>query len=122
MDAERANKKALRAMTEVQWQATVLTHADRAGWMTYYIPDAMWRRAFVSKIPLHLGNRGFPDLVLLRGSRLLFRELKRMGGSLSEHQEKWRDALVSAGADWDTWYPNELDTKVIPDLWEGNES
>ena len=90
--------------------------------MVYFIPDAMWRRAFVSGIPQDLGNRGFPDLVLVRGPRLLFRELKKEGGRLSEHQEQWRDALLDAGADWELWTPGQLDDRVIPTLWSVSDT
>lgn len=118
MNAEQANRAALKAISESAWQKTVVGHALRAGWLTYYIPDAMWRRAFVSGIPQDLGNRGFPDLICVRGSCVLFRELKKIGGRLSEHQILWRDALLEAGADWALWTPADLD-EVIATLWQG---
>jgi len=111
----------LRTITESAWQRDVVSHAERAGFLVYFIPDGMWRRAFKSGIPQQLGNRGFPDLVLVGNGKVLYRELKRHGGRLSEHQERWRDALLAAGADWDCWWPGDLDTKVIPALW-GSEA
>lgn len=110
---------ALKAMSEREWQAAVIAHARQAGFMVYYIPDAMWRRAFASGIPQALGDRGFPDLVLVGQGRLCLRELKKEGGRLSEHQIVWRDALLSAGVDWAVWYPSDLDDVVIPDLYGG---
>lgn len=108
-------------MMEVDWQRCVVNHAQRAGWLVYFIPDAMWRRAFKSKIPQHLGDRGFPDLILVK-DRVLFRELKRNTGKLSEHQKIWREAIINAGGDYDVWRPENLDTKVIPTLWDQNPS
>lgn len=51
---------------------------------------------------------GFPDLVLVK-DRVLYRELKVKGGSLTPDQRAWRDRLASAGADWAAW---------TPDLWD----
>ena len=108
----------LKSLTEAAWQATVIGHAQRAGWLVYCIPDTMWRRAFSKGVPQNnLGNRGFPDLVLVGHGQVLFRELKRHNGTLSEFQEMWRDALLAAGADWDCWWPLDLDELVIPTLW-----
>jgi hypothetical protein len=108
----------LTSLSEEAWSNTVVGHAQRAGWMVYLIPDAMWRRAFTKGIPQkNLGNRGFPDLVLVGHGKVLFRELKRHGGKLSPFQVIWRDALLENGADWDCWWPLDLDAKVIPELW-----
>jgi hypothetical protein len=107
-----------RDMPEVAWHRTVVDHAMRASWLVYFIPDAMWRRAFANKTPQALGNRGFPDLVLAHPVRgLKFRELKRQGGKLSPYQIIWRDTLLAAGADWALWTPDMLDSHVIPELW-----
>lgn len=113
----------LDAISEKEWQATVLDHAQRAGWLRYYIPDDMWKRAFRKsangkQYGQKLGDKGFPDLVLLRAGRLIFRELKKMGGTLQPEQKVWRDELLNAGADWKLWRPSDLDD-VIADLWEG---
>ena len=110
-------RTAQRQRPEHAWQKTVLEHATRAGWLVWYIPDVMWRRAFVNHTPMEFGDRGFPDLLLVKGDRIIYRELKAKGGKLSEYQEKWRDALLAAGADWDVWFPVDLDDKVIPTLW-----
>jgi hypothetical protein len=52
---------------------------------------------------------GFPDLVLVRDGRLLFRELKTATGTLSEAQRRWIAALELAGADVRVWRPGDWD-------------
>ena len=37
--------------------------------------------------------RGMPDLILCRPPRLIFAELKKEKGQLSEYQQKWIDSL-----------------------------
>ncbi len=117
LTTEQANKLALAAISEASWQSTVVHHVQQSGHMVYFIPDKMWRRAFVSGHGQKLGDRGFPDLVIVGRDHLLFRELKKMGGTLSKPQKVWRDSLLASGADWDMWFPSDLETKVIPTLW-----
>lgn len=106
----------LWSITEVQWQATIVEHLERAGYLVFFVPDKMWRRAFVSHIPLDLGKRGYPDITAVGHGRVFWRELKKMGGKLSEHQELWKAELLRAGADYDVWYPSDLD-RAIADIW-----
>lgn len=105
-------------MSEKQWQDTVVRHARQAGWIVHFVPDRLYRKGFKDKIPMDLGDRGYPDLTLVSiDGQLLYRELKSETGTLSDDQKKWRDRLVAAGADWDLWKPRDLDSKVIPRLW-----
>jgi hypothetical protein len=61
----------------------VLELAAIYGWRAYH--------PFLSK----WSEKGFPDLTLIRtrDRRLLFAELKRDGGKLTEHQASWLDDL-----------------------------
>lgn len=49
------------------------------------------------------GDAGFPDIILVRGSQMLFIEAKSGRDKLRPDQEAWRDALIEAGADWRLW-------------------
>jgi len=84
------------AMSEAQWQATVLDLAKRLGWDWYHTHDS--RRS----LP------GFPDLVLLR-ERVIFAELKTMRGRLSNFQLGWHRGLRNAGAEVYVWRPSDWD-------------
>lgn len=84
-------------LTEKDWQAQVLELAQTLGWKkAYHTYDS--RRS----------HSGFPDLVLVR-DRVIFVELKRETGKLSDSQEMWIDALQAAGAEVYVWRPRDLE-------------
>ena len=80
-------------MREDELQALVLELARMLGWRTYHTFDS--RRSTV----------GFPDLVLVRGKRLLFAELKSEKGKTRPEQREWLCALTRAGAEALVWSP-----------------
>ncbi len=101
---------ALRAILERDWQATVETLARAHGWKTYHPPD---NRPVTSRS----GSRyvqniraGFPDLVLVRGPRLVAAELKRETEHPTPDQVAWLTALREAGAETYVWRPSDLTT------------
>jgi VRR-NUC domain len=68
-------------MTEAQFQQTVTDLAQRVNWLVYHTHDS--RRS----------EPGFPDLVMVRGGRIIFAELKSEKGKLSNPQGVWLVAL-----------------------------
>ena len=68
-------------VSEAAFQATVLELAALRGWHAYHTHDS--RRS----------QKGFPDLVLVRGGSLIFAELKSAKGRISAEQQGWHDAL-----------------------------
>lgn len=52
---------------------------------------------------------GWPDVVLVRGKRLLFVELKKETGRLSPAQMEWQDLLLAAGQDHRVIRPSNVD-------------
>lgn len=84
-------------MTEQQLLEHVLARAAELKILVYHHPDS--RRA--------LGNRGFPDLVLLGRSGLMFAELKSATGALSPGQTWWRYLLISCGINYRIWRPQD---------------
>ena len=68
-------------ITEKQFQAQVLDLARIFGWRVYH--------PFLSK----WSERGFPDLTMVRGNRLIFAELKRDTGKTTPAQDEWIDLL-----------------------------
>jgi hypothetical protein len=80
-------------MTEKQLQDAVLAMARHLGWRCYHTYDS--RRS----------DAGFPDLVLVRGRRLLVAELKRDGLGPGEHQQRWLTALADTPAEVHVWRP-----------------
>ena len=101
-------------MTEKQLQQAITDAAQLLGWLVYHTHDSRH------------SAKGFPDLVMVRGGRLLFVELKAEKGKLSPEQRAWFQALVSVSVEIDAriddsfventgvvevyvWHPTDLD-------------
>jgi len=69
------------AVTEADLQAQVLELAALRGWRVFHDHDSRRNHA------------GFPDLVLVRRSRLVFAELKTRTGRVRPAQQEWLAAL-----------------------------
>jgi len=61
---------------EADFQERVTTHAKLKGWKIYSVPDS--RRVTLA---------GWPDLTMFRNGQLIFAELKREKGRVSEGQK-----------------------------------
>ena len=84
--------------SEADWSRTFQSLFELLGWVGYHIPDS--RRATSS---------GFPDWVLVnhQQQRLLFVELEREKGKVSEQQHWWIDVLRSCGCEAYIWRPSD---------------
>jgi hypothetical protein len=84
------------AMTEAQWQTTVIDLAYAHHWRVYHTFDS--RRSYP----------GFPDLVLVR-DRIIYAELKSEKGRVTLTQQEWIDDLNGAGGEAHIWRPSDFD-------------
>ena len=86
------------ATTEKQWTDQVRKIARLMGWLDYHTYRST------------RSTPGFPDLVLVRGDRIIFAELKReKGGVLSPAQRVWLDALAATNlVEVHVWRPSDL--------------
>lgn len=91
-------------MTESELQRLVCDLATLRGWSWYHTYDS--RRS----------NAGFPDLVLRRGPRLVFAELKSAKGVVSPAQADWLDGLRRTGVEVYVWRPVDWDNGTIDRL------
>jgi hypothetical protein len=82
--------------TEKQWQSEVTTLAKDLGWLTYHTLRSKG------------SEPGFPDLVLVRGERVLFIEVKTMKGKLSSAQSFWLGALGQTTVEVYLWRPSDI--------------
>jgi len=80
-------------MTEAQLQAAIVAMARHLGWRIYHTRNSIGSDA------------GWPDLALVRGSRLVLAELKTAKGRLSPFQERWLEALEATPAEVFVWRP-----------------
>jgi VRR-NUC domain len=82
--------------SERDFMAMVLDMAELFNWRAYHTRDSRGSAA------------GFPDLVLVRGERLIFAELKTARGKVSDAQTAWLNALASVpGIEVHVWRPGD---------------
>lgn len=105
-----AADRLLRSIDETAWQAHVEAFARLGRWRWYHAPA---NRPSVGRggkaFHRQTVNPGFPDLVLVRGPRLLAVELKRETGTVSPDQLAWLEAMAGAGAEVGVWRPRDRD-------------
>ena len=101
MSIEIANPRAYidATMTEEQWLQQVRDLARLKGWLIYHTRDSRRR------------DPGVPDLVLVRGDRLSFAELKREKGRRTESQRTWLSALDETAETY-VWRPSDWDAVI----------
>lgn len=92
-------------MTEKDLQKCVLGLAGLLGWKCAHFRAARTNKGW--RTPVEADGAGFPDVVLIKGNRILFRELKSDKGQLSDAQVKWMLALHNAGMDAAVWRPED---------------
>ena len=88
-------------MKEIELQRTVEFMCRNMGFLYYHNPDS--RRAV----------KGFPDLIIVGRSGVLYRELKDNAGWKTSEQTRWLYSLVAAGQNASVWQPSDLDSGRI---------
>ena len=81
----------VKAWSETEFQNWVLEQAGEYGWMRWHTMLARYVPKGRNKEPLI--DRGFPDLVLARGSKIIFAELKTEKGRVRPEQKQWLELL-----------------------------
>lgn len=99
---------------EAGLQRAVIDLAKLTGWLVHHTRPAQTKRGWRTPIQ---GDVGFPDLVLVKGHRVLFVELKSKRGRVTPDQEAWIMALALAGANIHVWRP--VDWPVIERTLKG---
>lgn len=101
----------LPAESEAAFQQKIVNLARFNGWRVYHPPDnrPSGRTGRVQDVVA-----GFPDLTLVRGTVLVFAELKAKAGRISPAQQEWLDALAETGTPTYLWKAgNEDDWRQI---------
>ncbi len=95
---------------EAVLQAKIMDMARLFGWRRTHFRTAYQPGAERWVTPMS-GEKGFPDLVLVRPPRLIFAELKSKTGRLSLDQELWLADLerIPTGIEVYLWRPSDID-------------
>jgi hypothetical protein len=91
-------------VTEKDFQKTVTDALTAFGWRWCHFRPARTQRGWRTALS---GSPGFPDLVAVRGDRIIYVELKAMNGELRDEQRAWLSNLGAAGADCHCWRPDD---------------
>lgn len=102
-------------ISEKEFQVQVIQLAKLNGFLCHHqlVPFRISRDGKPRAITEENTDPGIPDLILVRGHHVLYRELKTMKGKCSPDQERWAKALHRAGADYDLWRPSDWDEIVL---------
>ena len=115
MDLRTQNQALLaRTMTEEQLLINVLAYAKVRAWRAAHFRPAKtakgWRTAVQGD------GKGYPDLLLLRGTRGVVIELKSMAGKVRTEQEEWLNAFAYVGFETYILRPSDWLSEQIQDL------
>lgn len=92
---------------EQTFQRLVVEIARIHGWRVAHFPASLSVRGRHMTATAY-DARGYPDLTLVHPKRgVMFRELKRDSGKLSEQQIAWLQALNAAGVNAGVWKPSD---------------
>lgn len=91
---------------EKDFQGAVIEMARLTGWRVAHFRPARTKHGW--KTPVSADGVGFPDLILVRGDRLVIAELKSDTGKVSDEQTVWLDAFSGvANVEVFVWRPRE---------------
>lgn len=85
----RVRRGYMKADSEQAFQTVVVNIAQFYGWLVYHAPAG----GKGGRVDHEQIGAGFPDLVMVRGSRIVFAELKAKAGRVRPKQQVWLDAL-----------------------------
>lgn len=105
-------------LSEAEFLRQLLELARALGWRSAHFRPARTAKGW--RTPLAGDAKGWPDLVLVRGRRALFVELKVGRGEPTWEQTLWLEALRGAGLDARLWRPE--DWREIEDTLQGEGS
>jgi hypothetical protein len=103
----------LPKLTEKRFQAQVLELATLCGWEHWHDNATNAPRRCTACGAVRRGPRntaGLPDLLLVRGDRLIWAELKAQDGATSPEQREWIARLRAAGQTCYIWRPSDWPT------------
>jgi len=110
MTSEEYRGEVTARTTEAAFQSQVIAMAHQFGWRVAHFRGVRTQRKDGSvryQTPVQADGAGFPDLVLVRGKRLVVAELKAQRGRVAEEQRDWLYAFEFAEVETYTWKPSD---------------
>ena len=98
----RMDPKALRLISEADFETAVMEYARALGWMVAHFKSAKMPSG-KGATPMK-GDPGFVDWVFARDEQMIHAELKTERVVMSAGQKQWRDAM---GAHYLLWRPRD---------------
>jgi hypothetical protein len=104
----RSRRGSPRKYGERQFTKEVIQAAQKKGWkIVHFLPGMMINRRWIT--PYQGAGKGFPDLILLRGTKTMVVELKMPGKEPTKDQYDWLFAFAAAGNTVALWSPDDWD-------------
>jgi hypothetical protein len=101
-------RRRVGSVREKEFQLQVIEYAQARRWRVAHFRAVRVQRSSGEcyyETPVAADGKGFPDLIIVRGDRLLAAELKVPGNDTSEEQDRWLAAFRGAGVPTFVWYP-----------------
>ena len=103
--------------SEKDFQDTVIEYAQLRGWKVAHFRSVRVQRkngSIYYQTPVQADGAGFPDLCLVRLSRILFIELKSDKGKVSPAQDEWLKALSGTEkCEVYLWKPPDFEQEIV---------
>lgn len=99
---------------ERDFQNALMKYAKLRGWRrAHFRPARVIRRGKETwETPIDGDAKGFLDIIMLRGNRIVVIECKAGKNKPTADQESWAEAWKAAGAEVYVWYPKDLDLAI----------
>ena len=103
--------------SEKDFQDTVIEYAQLRGWKAAHFRSVRVQRkngSIYYQTPVQADGAGFPDLCLVRLSRILFIELKSGKDKISPAQNEWLEALADTEkVEVYVWKPADFEQEIV---------
>ena len=93
-----------KSMSEAEYLAQIISLLELLGWEYYHVFE---QRAYARRT-----SKGFPDIVAIRHTRVLFLEVKSERGKVSPEQKTWLNALKATGNEAYVLRPSDWEAVV----------
>ena len=98
------------ALAEADFQRTLIEYLEWNGWKVHAERPARTKDGWVTPIQ---GDKGFPDVIAVKGKRVLAIELKSEKAKyLTTAQWDWLEAFGKAGVEVYAWRPSDWENIV----------